>query len=79
MLGGGTQLVLGHMQSRAGRHGEAEATFRQELAARPASGWALRGLARALQAQGKEAEAAKYRAELERTWTQASAALRAGS
>ncbi|MDB5870966.1 MAG: hypothetical protein JWQ07_408 [Ramlibacter sp.] len=79
MLGAGTQLVLGHIQSRAGRHGEAEATFRQELAARPASGWALRGLVVALQAQGKEAEAAKYRAELERSWSQAGVALRTGS
>ncbi|HSI52677.1 MAG: hypothetical protein ACAH21_13950 [Ramlibacter sp.] len=79
LLGAGGHLGLGHIQSRAGRHAEAEATFRKELEARPASGWALRGLVQALQAQGRTAEAAKYRAELERSWTQASLPLKSGT
>ena len=49
MLGAGTGLALGRIQSQAGRWAAAEATFREELATRPASGWALRGLARALE------------------------------
>jgi tetratricopeptide (TPR) repeat protein len=75
VLGAGAQLALGHLQARAGRWGEAEATFRQELAARPHSGWALRGLVQALQAQGRNAEAAQHRTALERSWPQASAGL----
>ncbi len=79
LMGAGTYLTLGHIQSQAGRFGDAEKTFRQDLLARPASGWALRGLEQALRAQGREAEAAKYRAELQRSWSQASLPLRQGS
>jgi tetratricopeptide (TPR) repeat protein len=79
VLGAGTKLALGRIQLQAGRWGEAESTFRAELLARPGSGWALRGLARALQAQGRTDEAGKQRAELERSWSQASVALRSGS
>jgi len=72
LLGASGQLAMGHIQSRAGRWSDAEATFRQELAARPASGWALRGLVRALEAQGKASEAARYRVEFDRSWRGAS-------
>ncbi|MDP3761942.1 MAG: tetratricopeptide repeat protein [Ramlibacter sp.] len=79
VLGAGSRLALGRIQSEAGRWAEAESTFREELSARPGSGWALRGLARALQAQGRTDEATRYRAELGRVWAAAGAALRSGS
>lgn len=79
VLGAGSRLALGRIQLEAGRWADAESTFRAELLARPGSGWALRGLARALQAQGRPDEAAKFRAELDRVWSQASVALRSGS
>lgn len=76
-MAAGGRLALGRIQSEAGRWPEAEATFRAELAARPGSGWALRGLVRALRAQGREDEAARRRTELERAWSQADPSLRA--
>jgi tetratricopeptide (TPR) repeat protein len=79
VMGAGSRLALGRIQSVAGRWAEAEATYREELAARPGSGWALRGLARAVRAQGRIDEAARLRAELERAWRQADGALRAGA
>jgi tetratricopeptide (TPR) repeat protein len=76
LLGAGARLALGRIQSGAGRWSDAEASFRQELAARPGSGWALRGLVRALRAQGRHDEAARHEAELERAWSQADPRLR---
>ncbi|MBC5763342.1 tetratricopeptide repeat protein [Ramlibacter albus] len=72
----GTLIALGDIQLAAGRAAEAEATFRTALEEHPGSGWALRGLARALQAQGKAAEASVARQQMERAWPQAAAALR---
>ncbi len=76
-LGAGARLTLGTLQLQLGRAADAEATFRADLAALPESGWALRGLARALAAQGKAAEAAAARSRGERAWLQADAALKA--
>jgi tetratricopeptide (TPR) repeat protein len=77
MLADGTRLSLGDMQARAGRWRDAEASFREALAEHPGSGWALRGLAQALRAQGKQTEADAVRRELERQWRLASPHLRA--
>ena len=71
-LGDGMRLTLGQMQAAAGQWKEAEASYRQALAEHPQSGWALRGLAQALQAQGRGADAAGVRRELERSWRGAS-------
>lgn len=76
MLGAGARLVLGEMQLRAGRKAQAEQTYREDLAAQAGSGWALDGLARALQAQGKAADAQGLQAPLALAWAQADAALR---
>lgn len=76
-LAAGARLALGDLQLQLGRAADAEAPFRADLAARPDSGWALSGLARAFAAQGKAAEAAAVRARGERAWSQADAALRA--
>ncbi|MBG9388285.1 tetratricopeptide repeat protein [Caenimonas aquaedulcis] len=76
LLADGTRVALGGLQARAGRWPQAEATYRQALAEHPGSGWALRGLATSLSAQGKAAEAAAVRAELSKSWSEASPNLR---
>lgn len=76
-LAAGARLALGELQLRLGRAGDAESTFRADLEALPKSGWALNGLARALAAQGKAAEAAAIRTQGEAAWPQADAALKA--
>jgi tetratricopeptide (TPR) repeat protein len=50
---------------------EAEAVYRDDLARYPENGWALRGLAQALTAQGRSAEAASVAARLEKAWARA--------
>lgn len=48
---------LGAVLLRAGRYGEAEAVYREDLRRWPENGWSLFGLAEALRAQGKSEEA----------------------
>ena len=76
LLGAGARPALGDMQLRAGQAAAAELSFREDLAAWPASGWALRGLQRALAAQGRTAEAQVVALELTSAWPRADAALR---
>jgi len=76
MLGAGARLVLGDMQLRAGRKAQAEQTYREDLAALSGSGWALDGLARALQAQGKASDAQALQGPLASAWSRADATLR---
>jgi tetratricopeptide (TPR) repeat protein len=76
VLADGTRLGLGGLQGRAGRWADAEATYRIALAERPGSGWALRGLMQALQAQGKRADAEALRREYDRAWSEASPHLK---
>ena len=75
MLAAGARMALGDLQLRAGRAAEAEKTFRDDLAAQPGSGWALAGLTRALQAQGRTAEGAPLQAQAQAAWARADAAL----
>ena len=77
MLGAGARLALAQMQARGGQHAVAEKTWREDLAAWPASGWALAGLAGSLQAQGKRVEAEAQRREAARAWPVEDAALTA--
>ncbi|HEX8062012.1 MAG TPA: tetratricopeptide repeat protein [Allosphingosinicella sp.] len=53
--------LLGAALLDAKRPAEAEAVYREDLKRNPANGWALNGLARALVAQGKKADAEKAR------------------
>jgi tetratricopeptide (TPR) repeat protein len=76
MLAAGATLALADMQLALGRAADAEATYRSDLAKQPDSGWALQGLARALAAQGKSAEAASAKERAARAWAQADAALK---
>ena len=78
LLAASTRLALGDLQLQARDWAAAERTFRTDLAQHPRSGWALRGLARALQGQGRTAEAATLKAQLDAAWPHAEAALRRG-
>ena len=49
---------LGAALLKAGQHAEAEKVYREDLKRFPENGWSLFGLAQALRAQGKNAEAA---------------------
>jgi hypothetical protein len=77
MLAASATLALAQAQLALGQTAAAEASFRADLQAQPDSGWALQGLARALQAQGKTAEANAVCERLNRAWAQADAALKA--
>jgi tetratricopeptide (TPR) repeat protein len=61
-----TRHMLGAALLEAGRTGEAEAVYREDLIRNPDNGWALLGLAKALAAEGRGGEArgamARYRA-----------------
>jgi tetratricopeptide (TPR) repeat protein len=72
------RLDLGAALMAAGRHDEAEVVYRENLARFKDNGWALHGLAAALDAQGKAAEAAEVRAEIAEAWSEADIEL-AGS
>jgi hypothetical protein len=69
--------LLGKAQLDAGHPADAEATYRADLAQHPHLGWALVGLAQALDAEGKKAEAATVRAEFKKAWAGADVVLTA--
>jgi tetratricopeptide (TPR) repeat protein len=76
MLAAGARVALGDLQLRAGQPAQAEQTFREDLALLPDNGWALSGLAQALRAQGKPADADALKPQIQRAWAQADGALR---
>jgi hypothetical protein len=53
---------------QAGRAAEAEAVYRESLKTYREDGWALFGLAQALEAQGKTADAADARRGYDKAW-----------
>jgi tetratricopeptide (TPR) repeat protein len=59
---------LGMMLLKAGRAQEAEKVFREDLKRFPENGWSLYGLAQALQAQQRSAEADAVRARFAKMW-----------
>jgi len=63
--------VLGAILLEAGRPAEAETVYREALADHEKSGWALFGLAQALRAQGRAAEADEAKAAFEASWSRA--------
>lgn len=79
MLAAGSRLALGELQLQAGKLAEAERSFRDDLVQHPHSGWALRGLEQSLRRAGKASDAAQARAELQRDWALADAALLAST
>jgi tetratricopeptide (TPR) repeat protein len=68
---------LGAVLLQAGRPGEAEQVYREDLRRNPGNGWSLYGLAASLRAQGKTAEAAQVDESLRKAWAQADVTLTA--
>jgi tetratricopeptide (TPR) repeat protein len=67
--------VLGAALLQAHRPAEAEAVYRESLKTYRQDGWALFGLARSLDAQGRKAAAAQARADFARAWSLADVEL----
>jgi tetratricopeptide (TPR) repeat protein len=68
---------LGAALLKAGRPAEAEAVYREDLKRFPENGWSLFGLAAALKAQGKSAEAAAVNGRFAKAWQRADVKLTA--
>jgi tetratricopeptide (TPR) repeat protein len=68
---------LGAVLLAAGRPGDAEEVYREDLARFPSNGWSLKGLSDALRAQGRAAEADQVAAEFQRAWAAADVRLTA--
>ncbi len=69
--------TLGAVLLEADQAAEAEAVYRAELKRNPENGWSLFGLARALDAQEREAEAAEVSARFDKAWAHADMELAA--
>jgi tetratricopeptide (TPR) repeat protein len=68
---------LGAALLKAGQPTEAEAVYREDLKRFPENGWSLFGLAAALRAQGKSAEAAAVKQRFSKAWSAADVKLTA--
>ena len=66
-----TRHALGAALVGSRRYAEAEEVYRADLGRYPENGWSLRGLAQALEAQGKSEEAAQVKGRLEKAWARA--------
>ncbi len=60
--------ILGAALMQAGKPAEAEAVYRESLKTYRIDGWALFGLAQALKAQGRTAEAGAADAQFKQAW-----------
>jgi|HubBroStandDraft_1064217.scaffolds.fasta_scaffold01845_1 tetratricopeptide (TPR) repeat protein len=67
--------LLGAQLLEAGQAAEAESVYREDLRRQPGSGWALYGLAQALQAQGRSQAAAAVRRQFAQAWKHADVRL----
>ncbi len=67
--------ALGAVLLQAERAGEAEAVYRKDLEQHPKNGWSLFGLAQALRAQGKEADARWAETGFANAWAKADVTL----
>jgi tetratricopeptide (TPR) repeat protein len=63
--------ALGAVLLEARKPAEAEKAYRDELQRNPENGWSLHGLAKALKAQGKKAEAQEVSDRFAKAWTSA--------
>jgi tetratricopeptide (TPR) repeat protein len=68
--------VLGAILLEADRPADAEAAYRGDLEVHPENGWALLGLASALEAQGRAEEAAQVLARFRSAWARSDVYLR---
>jgi tetratricopeptide (TPR) repeat protein len=69
--------ALGAVLLQAGRAGDAEQVYREDLRRNPGNGWSLYGLAASLRAQGKTAEAAQVDESFQKAWARADVKLTA--
>jgi len=69
--------TLGAVLLQAGRAGDAELVYREDLRRNPGNGWSLFGLAQSLRAQGKTADAAQVDESFRKAWAQADVRLTA--
>jgi len=69
--------ALGAVLLQGGRAADAERVYREDLERNPGNGWSLFGLAQALRAQGKTAEAARAAERFRQAWSQADVTLTA--
>jgi tetratricopeptide (TPR) repeat protein len=70
---------LGAVLLKAGRAGEAEQAYREDLQRFPENGWALFGLEAALRAQGRTADANAAKARFEAAWAKSDVKLTASA
>ena len=70
-----TRQVLGALLLEAGRAGEAETVYREDLVRVRENGWSLFGLTRSLEVQGKTTDAAAVRTRFEKAWGRADITL----
>jgi tetratricopeptide (TPR) repeat protein len=66
---------LGAVLLKAGQNAEAEAVYREDLKRFPENGWSLFGLAAALRAEGKAADAAAVDQRFAKAWSAADVKL----
>jgi tetratricopeptide (TPR) repeat protein len=71
--------LLGAALLRSGKAAEAETVYREDLQRHPENGWALYGLARSLEAQGKTAQSAAVERRFSQAWKDADIALTASA
>jgi len=71
--------VLGAVLMAAGKAGQAEQVYRQDLQYHPQNGWSLFGLQQSLQAQGKADDAEKVRHQFDQVWADADVTLTAST
>jgi len=69
--------ALGAVLLEAGRPGEAETVYWDDLEKFPENGWALFGLSKALRAQGKDEQADLIEARFQKIWARADVTLTA--
>jgi tetratricopeptide (TPR) repeat protein len=69
----GAQLLIAH------RPADAEHVYRDDLQRNPGNGWALQGLAMALRAQGKAADAARAARDFDTAWRRADIRLQSSA
>ena len=74
-----TRHLLGAALLDAGKPTEAEAVYRADLKRNPANGWALFGLAQALERQKRDKEAAEVRKNFAAAWAHADVTLTASA
>jgi tetratricopeptide (TPR) repeat protein len=67
--------MLGAVLIRAGRGGDAEAVYRDDLSRHPNNGWALYGLAQALRMEDRSAEALAAQQQFDTAWKNADVIL----